>query len=572
MLHKVLLLTLILFASNGCVSHNFPLIRPNVKKGQSIAEKEKAQEYFIQARDFERRGIKDMAEHYYELAYNLDPASETLREEIARKYIESDKYSKALALVKGSKSNQALSVNEKRLVSTIYIKMGEFEKAAEVLETIPIKTDEEIYSLGLIYESLNNTVKAIKSYTDYFKKNPKSLEMGYKIGKLLIGAKRFTEAESVYNGLLEKLKENPDIYLMLGNLRIIQGDSINGLDFFSKALNIDSTHEGALRSSAQIYILRNDYVNAIKNYEKLYKYNDFGDVYGRTLSILYFYNKQYDSAEQILNELLQNSIDDYELHYYLGLVFEAEMRYDLAKIEFEKTLTIRNTFDDAWKEICYLLVRQKEFDEALETADRCVKLLPDQSSSWKIKGYVHNARKEYANSISAFSRSILLDSTDVYVWFELGCAYERNQNYEQSYASFKKVLKIHPDDPATLNYLGFMWAEKSKNLDSAKMMIEKALKIDPDNGAYIDSYAWVFYQMGNVDSAYKYMEIAVKKINNDPVVYTHLGDVLYKKKNYKQALDAYQKSLDLNAEDPDIIRKKILELKKNVNENGLIRQ
>lgn len=552
----------------GCASHQFPMVQPVNEPDRRIVEKDKAQDCFIQARDFERRGVIDMAQHYYEMAYNFDPTSETLKDEIVRRYIESDKPSRALLLVKGSRTNQELSVKEKRQVSTVYIKMGEFNKAAEVLEMIPDKSDEEIYSLGLIYESLNNSKSALKNYLDYFKRNQESIQMGFKIGKLLINSKQYPEAESLYTGMMARFGDKPDIYVMVGGLRIIQGDTVKGLELFSKALAIDSTHEDALRSTAQIYLIRNDYPNAIINYEKLYHYNSLGEIYGRTLAILYYYNKQYTNAEELLNDLLKNAIDDYELHYYMGLVFEALKKTDLAFIEFEKTLTIRNTFDDAWKEMCYLAIRNKMTDEALQIAERYVKIVPDKSDPWKLMGYAHNIRKEYVKSVEAFKKALEFDSTDVYTWFELGSVYERNGDYDKSTVAFKKVLKARPDDPATLNYLGYMWAERKTNLDSAKTLIEKALKIDPENGAFIDSYAWVFYQMGSVDSAAKYMQIAVKKVSDDPVVYNHLGDILLMKNDYKNALDAFRKSLALEVEDSGNIRKKITDLESLINANG----
>lgn len=565
---EILVVASFLFVG-GCASTQFPIIRPVTDSDRNEEEKEKALDYFIHARDYERRGISDMAENYYEVAYRLDPKSETLRDELARIYVENEKLSKALILIKGDSENRDLPLKDKRMVATIYIKMGEFEKAAGLLENIPNKSDEEIYSLGLIYESLNKKDKALKNYTLFFKNNPESIQMAYKIGKYLIDKKQYSEAAKLYNDLLIRVGDKPDIFVMLGNLGVVQGDTAKGLEFYSKAIVIDSANEDALRNAAQVHLMRNDYPKAIVNYEKLYNYSSLGEIYGKTLALLYFYNKQYSEAENLLNRLIQNDIDDYELHYYLGLVFVAIDKKDFAYLEFEKTLAIRNNFNDAWKEMCYLAIREKKYDEALNIAQRFIKIVPDQNESWKLKGYVHNVRKEYSSAIESLLKAITFDSTDLHTWFELGSAYERNKNIEKSTAAFKKVLKVRPDDPATLNYLGYMWAEKGIHLDSAKVLIEKALKIDPENGAFLDSYAWVYFQMGNIDSAFKYMEMAIKKIDNDPVAYSHLGEIFFKKGEFKKALEAFQKSLDFNAEDPVMIRKRIEEIEGCVNENRL---
>jgi tetratricopeptide (TPR) repeat protein len=537
-------------------------------ENKTIVDKESAERYFIMARDYERRGIIDMAEHYYELAYNFDSNSELLKDELVRRYIESEKTSKALILIKGQRTNQELSPKEKRQVVSIYVKMGEFEKAAEVLELIEDRNDEEVYTLGLIYESMGKKDEALKNYLHYYRKNPSSVQIGYKIGKLLIASKRFTEAESLYTSMISGSGPKPDIFVMLGGLKVVQKDTAEGLRFFKKALEMDSLNEDALRSAAQIYLTRNDYPNAIVNYEKLYNENELGEVYGRTLAIIYFYNKQLDKAESLLSELLKDGMDDYELHYYLGLVFMGQKKNDLAMIEFEKTLSIRNTFDDAWKEMCYLAIRDKKYDEALQVAIRYQKIVSDKSAPLKLLGHVYMVRKEYTNAIESFQNALVIDSTDLYSYFELGSAFERTKKYSEAAEAFGRVLAAKPDESATCNYLGYMWAERGENLDSAKILILKALKDDPENGAFLDSYAWVLFQMGSIDSAFVYIEKAVKKVGDDPVVYFHLGEILLKKKEYTKAIAAFRKSLELEPDDPDSIRKKILDTEPLIIKSG----
>jgi len=563
----------LLFVNCSAPLRNTGVVTPEKPADQQVerkatVDKESAERYFIMARDYERRGIVDMAEHHYELAYNFDPQSETLKDELVRRYIESEKTSKALILIKGQRTNQELSAKEKRQVVSIYVKMGEFEKAAEVLELIDERTDEEVYTLGLIYESIGKKDDALKYYMLYYGKNKSSIQIGYKIGKLLITSKRFTEAESLYTSMISELGPKPDVFVMLGGLKVVQKDTAEGLRLFEKALELDSLNEDALRSAAQIYLTRNDYANAIVNYEKLYNENELGDVYGRTLAIIYFYNKQYDKAENLLSELLKDGIDDYELHFYLGLVFAGQKKNDLAMIEFEKTLSIRNTFGDAWKEMCYLALKDKLYDDALQIAMRYQKTVPDNNAPLKLLGHVYMIRKEYLNAIDSFQKSLTIDSTDVYSYFELGSAFERSKQYSEAAEAFSRVLAAKPDDPATCNYLGYMWAERGENLDSAKILISKALKADSSNGAFIDSYAWVLFQMGNIDSAYVYIEEAVKKVGDDPVVHMHKGEIHLKKKEYTKAIDAFRKSLEFEPEDPESIRNKILDIEKLINESG----
>jgi Tfp pilus assembly protein PilF len=105
-----------------------------------------------------------------------------------------------------------------------------------------------------------------------------------------------------------------------------------------------------------------------------------------------------------------------------------------------------------------------------------------------------------------------------------------------------------------------MWAEQGKNLDTAKVFLELALRQDPRNGAFLDSYAWVFYQMGRYDSAQVYVQKATELIFDDPVLFHHLGDILAKRNDLAGALAAYYRSLEFNTDEQELVRRKIVEL------------
>jgi Tfp pilus assembly protein PilF len=105
-----------------------------------------------------------------------------------------------------------------------------------------------------------------------------------------------------------------------------------------------------------------------------------------------------------------------------------------------------------------------------------------------------------------------------------------------------------------------MWAEKGMKLDSAKALLESALSRDPDNGAFLDSYGWIFFQLGAMEKAYEYILKAVVRIHNDAVVFEHMGDILSRRNDREGALKAYKRSLEYNPDNGDIVREKIIDL------------
>ncbi|MBN1128933.1 MAG: tetratricopeptide repeat protein [Chitinispirillaceae bacterium] len=545
----------------SCSPPPFPVLHPVQSQSRGEMSRAKAETYFIMARDLERRGLHREAERFYTLAYDFDPASRVLRDQLVRIYIDAGKLTQAVLLVKGNRAVDELDSEEKRVLAGIYIKSGEFQRAIETLESIADPAMNDYYSLAIMYESIGNGSKALRNYLAFFGRNRGSLELGLKVVRMLIDARHYDAADSLTLLLVKEHGEKAPLLDIQGVVALSRGDTAAAIDCFNQALAVDSTWAEAARNAAQVFLRRSDYAQSIIYYRLLYRRGLYYEqVYGRTLAILYYYHGEFAAAEDLLKKLLESSYDDPDLHYHLGLVFAATGRTDEARLQIEKTVVLNPGMDDAWRERCYLAIREKKLDEALAVAERWVRRSPRTPSSWRLKGTVLNMRKEHGRALKAFRAALSLDSSDAAAWFELASSYERFGNIDKAAVTFKKVLTLKPDDPATLNYLGYMWAEKGIKLDSAARLIAAALARDPDNGAYLDSYAWIFYQKGDFDAAYDYITRAIARIDNDPVVYEHLGDILVKRNDLTAAATAYRRSLELKAEDEDGVRMKIMHL------------
>ena len=96
----------------------------------------------------------------------------------------------------------------------------------------------------------------------------------------------------------------------------------------------------------------------------------------------------------------------------------------------------------------------------------------------------------------------------------------------------------------TLNYLGYMWADKGEKLPEALKMIRKAVDIEPMNGAYLDSLGWVYFKMGEYELAEDNLRQAVNRDQTDPTVHMHLGDLYEKTGRIRLAAAQWELSLD----------------------------
>jgi len=153
---------------------------------------------------------------------------------------------------------------------------------------------------------------------------------------------------------------------------------------------------------------------------------------------------------------------------------------------------------------------------------------------------------------------------DLDLHFQLGSVLERAGDRKAAEKAFLEVLEKNADHAPTLNYLGYMWAESGVNLEKAHEMLTRAVGQEPNNGAYVDSLGWVYFRLGQLDLAEKYLVDATKLLPRDATVYEHLGDVLAARGDLDRALKVYRTALDLDPESKDVdkIRNKIAELER----------
>src|SRR5207245_11528217 len=93
----------------------------------------------------------------------------------------------------------------------------------------------------------------------------------------------------------------------------------------------------------------------------------------------------------------------------------------------------------------------------------------------------------------------------------------------------------------------YICTEYNLRLEQAEQMLKLALQDDPNNGAYIDTLGWLESRQGKFDQALADLLHAAQKLTrDDPVVLEHIGDTCAKLDKSAQALDAWQKALNLD--------------------------
>ena len=110
-----------------------------------------------------------------------------------------------------------------------------------------------------------------------------------------------------------------------------------------------------------------------------------------------------------------------------------------------------------------------------------------------------------------------------YFWF--GVALDQSQQTGRAIEMFETCLKLNPEYADALNYLAYVWAVRNERLEEALHHILAALALDPENAAYLDTLGWVYFRMGRLEDAMKFLEQADRLRPGDPEITDHLRQV-----------------------------------------------
>ncbi len=189
---------------------------------------------------------------------------------------------------------------------------------------------------------------------------------------------------------------------------------------------------------------------------------------------------------------------------------------------------------------------------------------PKDPEAWSAYGTLQRSAKDFAGAAQAYDHAIsLLPTPDKAHWvlyYFRGIAYERTHQWPKAEADFKEALKLYPDQPLVLNYLGYSWVDKGQNLEEALRMLRRAVDLKPTDGYIVDSLGWANYKLGHYEEATRDLERAVDLKPVDSVVNDHLGDAYWRVGRKIEAHFQWNHARDFGPE-PDDLPKILLKIK-----------
>jgi tetratricopeptide (TPR) repeat protein len=196
------------------------------------------------------------------------------------------------------------------------------------------------------------------------------------------------------------------------------------------------------------------------------------------------------------------------------------------------------------------LYEQKDNDSAIVAYENAVKIKPTFHSLYRI-GWIHNDFGEFAQALTALDRAIAIDDAQPVAYTEKGYAQRRLGQLDQATASFEKAISLDAEDYISPYELGSLYREK-KMYDEADRYLKQSIRNKPENAKAFAELGDVQFHLDKNSDAISSFNKAISLDAKNSEAYMGLGDVyFYGTHDYRKAVDAYLKGLELEPENEE---------------------
>jgi tetratricopeptide (TPR) repeat protein len=207
-------------------------------------------------------------------------------------------------------------------------------------------------SLGFVYYDRGYYQQAQKFFDQALKEDPNSAEALYGLGSAYLQQQKTSEARECFQRAVRLPSSYPgtlpNSWNNLGILAAREGNYVQAIDSFQRALQIDPEHSIALQN----------------------------------LGSAYRQKKDWPQAKSALERALMLNPDDPEANYSLGMVYAQQNDADQAYLYLQKAITLRPAYPEALNNLGILYLRTHHPAEAVESFEQSIRVAPEYDQAY----------------------------------------------------------------------------------------------------------------------------------------------------------------------------------------------
>ncbi len=506
--------------------------------------------------------VLKLAIEQYEMIVKIEPNNVDDHLLLGRLYRLNNDLQKAESELKTAVKLDPDSEEAVTTLALLYTDEGDTAHALQVLSAVPdAGRSAKLYAaLGATYEQRKDYKSAIDAYKHAIQLDRDNLDAIRGLAENLLNDGQIDAALDQYRVIADANPEDAQTYLRISEIYRRQGKYDDALDSLKKAQAMVPDALEVPYNIAVVYQAQGRYDEAAKILQDLLKKTEKPDnsysqsdrnnrgIFIERLGMVYRDQENYPAAVEAFRKMIPLGDENARTGYQdvIDTYREAKQWPEATAAAKEALQKLPND-----RELRMVLDAQLadtgEPEKPLADVRSLLKGTPEDRDVYLRLAIMNQRLKRWSDAEEALNKAEQLSTKPEdkeYVYFLRGSTYEREKKYDEAEAEFKKVLAVNPQSAATLNYLGYMNADRGVQLEESLNYIKAAVSMEPTNGAYLDSLGWAYFKLGKYDLAEESLNKASLHMGSDPTVQDHLGDLYQKTGRLKLAAAHWERAVE----------------------------
>jgi len=368
-------------------------------------------------------------------------------------------YNKAIAIDPGY-------ANAYNGLGNIYNRQHDFDQAlSNYNKAIAINPENiDIYiNRGICYAQHGDLIHALSDYDRAIAINPSYAKAYSNRGRIYLIQKKFTQAILDYNKAIDLDPAVAAVYLDRGVAYYNQGNFSQAMMDFNKAVTLkpddhftriiseltqakdmgQSTHKvRPYINLGSAYYQQGDFIQALSNYNKAIEINPgCADAYYGRGNV---YSQLGDLPQALSNYNKAIEIDPgyTDAYYNRGNAYAKQGDFAQALSNYDRAIEIKPRSPQIYNSIGNAYTKQGNFDQALSNYNKAIEIDPGYADAYYNRGIFWGQHGHLKQAVTDFTKAIAINPKDGDYYYNRGFAYHQLKNYNMAEKDVNKAKEL----------------------------------------------------------------------------------------------------------------------------------
>ncbi|KAJ3334870.1 hypothetical protein HDU91_002483 [Kappamyces sp. JEL0680] len=272
---------------------------------------------------------------------------------------------------------------------------------------------------GQVSENMNDFDRAVSAYENALRHNPYAEQTLTLAATLCRSLEKYGKAAEYFQRILKLNESNGEIWGALGHCYLM----------------LDELHKAYSAYQQALYHLPNPRAN---------------EIYFR-LGIIYKHEGKYENSLECFKYIMASPpppLTELDIRYQIGLVYEQQKEYALARDAYEKVLEDSPKHAKVLQQLGWLYHQPNTgFTNDAQAVIHLTKSLDhDQqdAQTWYLLGRCYMSQQKFNDAYNAYQQAVYRDGRNPNFWCSIGVLYYTINQYPDALDAYGRAIRINP--------------------------------------------------------------------------------------------------------------------------------